>query len=473
MNIPPSPPAPPGPNVSGLVDAGRTRREWKQLRWWQLAFAFARRVFSAVAAGLLTVAWLVPIVASLTMVAAQIEPRWLSIGDWQSLSVGLAAAGVFWIVSGIVALPLALARHVNPRSWATMQARVASIEARTGLTGGSRGRGDLEAQMHLTHLKLAEADTWPALRWATRGGYIDLWNRIHRAEEALIEAASAVALKQIADRDRLRLEGAFEISPTLAQLLVDVTWWLTPGGRRWSRMAGISALRSLLSGLRPVKASERPIDLLSVPPVTSLEEAQARLRLVTTAINAFREKNWAGLIQLRNRTVSALLITETVAYGLLALAIGTPVSNHVLVTAVVYFLVAAMVGLLNHVIQLRRSSIAVEDYGLEEARLKLLPAVAGLAGVAGVMFIAILTNPAVVNAIRPSGEAGLVAPPDWDKIFSLSQNPLGLIVAAIFGLTPSLLVSRIRDLATTYERAIRSTQEAAPLELIEDARRHT
>jgi len=412
-----------------------------------------RRVISAYAAGLLTAAWLVPVMATILTMTAQVAP-WLSQGA-PSIVLGLGGAGALWTLLGVVALPLALPRYVNPRSWSTIQSRIAAIDARVTAMAPSSAGWYGEATRGLAHLKLAQADTWPALRWATRDGYIDLWNRIHHAEEALIEAGD-VDLLHVLDHTRLRLENAVNVSPRLGPLLDDVAGWLVwYGSRRSTRTIG----RLLHRAVRGRHAG-RAVFLSppSVLPISSDSQAYARLRLVTAAINAFGEKNWAGLIRLRNQSVSALLLCESVAYGLLVLAIAQAVAYRTLIAAIVYFLAAAAVGLLNHLIQLRSWSSAVEDYGLQEARLKLLPAVSGLAGVAGVMLVAILT-------------AGVTSLTNWDKVFSLTHNPFGLVVAALFGLAPSLLVRRLYDLAVRYESAIRSMQQVPQVDPRDEALR--
>src|SRR5690242_18728502 len=189
--------------------------------------AAVRRIPSAYAAGLLTAAWLAPITAGILTITAQLDPAFAQ--GVQSVVLGLAGAVVLWAAFGVLALPLALPRHVNPRSWSTIQSRIASIDARVEALPMSSAAWYGEASRNLDHMKLAESDTWPALRWATRGGYIDLWNRIHHAEEALIDSG-AVDLAQVLDRNRLRLENAGSISPRLSPLLDDVARWFVRSG---------------------------------------------------------------------------------------------------------------------------------------------------------------------------------------------------------------------------------------------------
>ncbi len=128
-----------------------------------------------------------------------------------------------------------------------------------------------------------------------------------------------------------------------------------------------------------------------------------------------------------------------------------------------YFLVGATVGLLKHIIQLRRSHIPVDDNGLERIRLTPLPALSGLTGVAGVLLVAILSSPGLTSVLQPNAQS--TAPighflPALSEVFSLDGNRAALVFAALFGIAPGLLVTRLGDLAVTYEQAIRSTQPA-------------
>jgi hypothetical protein len=106
----------------------------------------------------------------------------------------------------------------------------------------------------------------------------------------------------------------------------------------------------------------------------------------------------------------------------------------------------------------------VEDYGLSRARLIHTPLFSGLAAVGGVMLVMVL--PALVNlsAITPEGAAsasgGSMPPnvaPQLADIFQL--NAISLLVAALFGLTPGLLIDRLHQ-AETYTANIKAT--AAP-----------
>jgi hypothetical protein len=49
------------------------------------------------------------------------------------------------------------------------------------------------------------------------------------------------------------------------------------------------------------------------------------------------------------------------------------------------------------------------------------------------------------------------ATPPLGDIFDLTKNPVGILVAAVFGLTPSLLTDRLRPQAENYKADLRIT----------------
>jgi len=87
----------------------------------------------------------------------------------------------------------------------------------------------------------------------------------------------------------------------------------------------------------------------------------------------------------------------------------------------------------------------------------------GLAAIGGVVVVAMLhasLSGAIVEYAAPVGPGEVVptleAPP-LALIFDLDANRFGVVLAAIFGLTPSLLVARVQGLANRYQADLQST----------------
>src|SRR2546427_3989727 len=193
---------------------------------------------SAYAGGMLTVAWLVPIVAATSMLATALSKQWSGDGG---ILVSVIAAAAFWPLCGALAIPLTLPRYVNGQSWSDVQDRVTALRVRVDSVPEADRTGPpwLEATRHLEYLEgeISRTNGRPALRWATRTAYLELWSRIHRAEEAFIALASRDELEGLLVREQLRLEGVAEVSPLLTRIIENVEGWLgaTDGGGRPER----------------------------------------------------------------------------------------------------------------------------------------------------------------------------------------------------------------------------------------------
>jgi hypothetical protein len=160
--------------------------------------------------------------------------------------------------------------------------------------------------------------------------------------------------------------------------------------------------------------------------------ARAILRVVLHAINDFRDSRRAEIVRARNRLLLTIFVTSLLAYGIevVVLFAGAPPAN--LLAAILFFFVGATVGLLDRLRREARSSSAVDDYGLFEARLLHTPLLSGLAAVGGVLLINVA--PVLTTALSADPTAQL-AEINLADIYSLS-NIGGIVVAGVFGLTP-------------------------------------
>ena len=105
-------------------------------------------------------------------------------------------------------------------------------------------------------------------------------------------------------------------------------------------------------------------------------------------------------------------------------------------------------GLFNQLYLDASAETATEDYGLTTARLLHTPLFSGLAAVGGVLLIPILTSG--VNGAQPSLSLA--------KVFNLTQTPFSFVLAAIFGLTPTVLISRLHQEAEQYKADLKSSE---------------
>jgi hypothetical protein len=160
-------------------------------------------------------------------------------------------------------------------------------------------------------------------------------------------------------------------------------------------------------------------------------------------------------------------------YVLVSLGIVMQTPIDMIVAAASYFLVGAIVGLFSRLRTESEAERAIEDFGLSSARLIHRPLFSGLAAISGVVLIGMLSGP-LNSPLMPAGNvvgAGQAGPAavaaqvvPLDHIFDLQKYPFGLILAALFGLTPSLLIRRLEQETDKYKIDLKSTASSARAE---------
>jgi hypothetical protein len=232
-------------------------------------------------------------------------------------------------------------------------------------------------------------------------------------------------------------------------------------------------------------------------------EARIALREVRHALNDFRDASRSGLVQARSGIVGTMSLTGIITYVLLAFAINLNhksqgLSDPIAAAGVLYF-VGAVVGLFNRLYVESGDDNAVEDYGLSRTRTVLTPMLSGLAAVGGVLLTGMLAGVVDVSLITPNnpvaaatataaaavaatataattviatatpvatavaGAATPAAPPSPQVttiglIFNLQSFPFAVVLAAVFGLAPRLLLERLQNVSEQTRQNLKSTQ---------------
>ena len=189
---------------------------------------------------------------------------------------------------------------------------------------------------------------------------------------------------------------------------------------------------------RPVTSSGR-----QVIDVTTELEARSALREVRRTINEFRKGLWEGLVTTRNQLIGTTIITGLPAYVMLCFAIITGAPQASIMAATIFYMVGALTGLFGRLYIESKTDTAADDYDLTLARIVVTPVLAGLAAVGGVLLttmlsLTVLKSPALQTS---TSQLGLGA------IYNLNSNAFGIIVAAVFGLTPNLFINILQDKA--------------------------
>ena len=168
----------------------------------------------------------------------------------------------------------------------------------------------------------------------------------------------------------------------------------------------------------------------------------------------------------------SLVLTGTTSYLVLALAIiltwpairdatsdedSAKAAAAILpiVTGCGYFLIGAIVGLLQRAYGELGLKSEVEDFGLSTARLLHAPIVSGLAAVGGTLLTAIVAAPPVGLSLLDAAAGRSLL-----NAFSLTDYPMGVVVAAVFGLTPALLLERLVKIGEGLKTDIQTSTAA-------------
>lgn len=374
------------------------------------------------AAAFVATAWLVPWLCAFGLALAMGWEGSLPRIPGRAVSYGVILGLAAWPVIAAVYSPMTRPARAKPRSYGDLTNLLGVLQAKCqrsqeGSAAEVAARGEANEHLNFVHSKLDSG----GLEWVNGSGYMVAWQRAHRAEEALLGRADAAELYTEVLDDELQLDG--------------------------SRLPNRRRLEDLVSR---AKKSLRPDETAATPGKTpgsdDLGFIRASLREVRYAINDFRDTTWNGLLQLRNQTMAALILTEIAAFTLLGIGVLAPARQSAILAGVAFFLVGASVGLFNRLYHQSQADSAVEDYGLTTVSLLALPVFSGLAGVGGVLLFSLGSQPSV------AADAAL------ERVFDLQGNSMGLVTAAVFGAAPGLLLRRLGERAESYKSDLRSTQ---------------
>jgi hypothetical protein len=403
---------------------------------------FARdKRFSAYTVGLLATAVLVPGLAGFLSVILYLGSRFhefswfINRNGARAYGFGSLFAVGGWLLCAVAARNYARAAGANPSEYAKLKEIYDVLDARGKASQPAtpdQTAALAEAQVNLDYAAPSFAPDGPqrpSLRWGTGDAYLDLRERLHRAEEALIGVEPASLAVGEAGYDVRRIEGGrFADSKRLLENLA-------------TAQAGL--------GHDPNDAN-----------------ARATLRQVRRAINEYRDSLRAGLIRARNHLFATALYASLNAYGLLGVAMIWGANRSAILAAAAFYLIGATVGLFRQLQLASTATTTQEDYGLESMRLIQTPLFSGLAAVGGVVLLSIvpaLTPPVTTSspskpATASSGATTTNTIPSLDSIFDLTSNEKGLVIAAIFGLTPTLLVARLRAQSEGLKSGLKSSE---------------
>ena len=355
-------------------------------------YCLPETIWSSYCATLTATGILLPGVATLSTLLIFLAPCKVFCEDRWAPFWGSGITLLLWLILTIFFRRFTDARYAIPSSYGELCYRLAQLKSQMSVV--CRGNAFLDdtckstaCEQIRTQIKLIEKELVKGgVSWASARGYINVWNRLHRAEEAMIEVEPQETAIAGALTDVLRLQGS----------KIDQREDLTAQIRQAVEIIDSSAMRYL----QGTTATPLPLAIPAPPPAaagianasnsqsTPIRQARAILRDTRYAINEFRDGLWNGLIVARNRLIATMFYTGTTAYVLLAIAIIRGAEQSAIAAVSVYYLVGATIGLLNHLVSVSQNDTAVEDYGLSMARLITMPLICGLAAIGGVFLVA-------------------------------------------------------------------------------------
>lgn len=309
-------------------------------------------------------------------------------------------------------------------------------------------------------LQRLEADRGP--QWISGDGYVSVSRSLAELEVAAMDGMRAGELIDVAQFDKMRLAGSAVANRDA--LLADLN--------------NAIAIMQRASPQQPAAAAPTPPAPPPVPasalgpnppadPSSASAQAAARMTVkdVRRALNDYRDSSRENLANLRRKTLDAVTLAGVLGFFLTLLgALNGSDSNRVqLGSGAALFLVAAIVGVIAALNGLSNLTKAEDDFGLAGARLIATAVLSGLAGVGGVLLIYLsgaagaLANAVGASAAAASGASATASSIPLTDVFNLGKYPVTLVVAAVFGAAPSLLITSLTKLGDKYANNLTST----------------
>lgn len=282
--------------------------------------------------------------------------------------------------------------------------------------------------------------------WMAGIGYINVWRCMHYVQEACIEFEPEEDVLRDALHDELCIQGStIENSRELLQKLRLAVTTLNRSGAEYLNEP---ALESKDSAGKPGEPAQARWRLLTGNWTTTYsaskpgEPAQARavIRQVRHELLQFRDDRWESLVRTRNEVLKMTALTGLFVYFLCEFTILIFPSVLPLIEAIaLLFLIGAIAGLFSRLYSQSKTDVSIDDYQLTFARLMATPLYSGLAALGGVFIIQ---------------KIGLLS----NSTANFDINIPNILIAAIFGLTPTLFMNAIQREAEEYKKDLKSTE---------------
>ena len=321
---------------------------------------------------------------------------------------------------------LASPRFANSGVYRELSARhqeLASVAATVDGKNDPEAYAVLQSSLATVDAALAEDGTGgDGGSWAGGAAYVVVFNFVHRAEQALTKLLPEDAVVQQALYERSGLHGSSVANAQEQIVRLE---------RAIHALGGDAYLPQQRSGAAP----------------TDKRLARGIVQDAQTTVDDFRDSRRRGLVRARNRLFATVVFTGMVAYAGLGLALLAGAGTTQIIAGGTFYLIGASVGLFRQLRQAATAdSVTEEDFGLGMVRLVHIPLASGLAAIGGVVLTAYVT------ALNSASDV-----PPLSDVFDITLSPLGLVSAAVFGFTPSLLSSSLQSRAEKWKEELKSS----------------
>ena len=278
--------------------------------------------------------------------------------------------------------------------------------------------------------------------WISATGYMSAWKLMHRIDEAFIEIEPIEAVIHNALHDEMSLQDSTLTNrDDLLNKLRRAVKMLAPEAASYLNQQPPQVQQSpqddqaKQSGPRATSSTTQNTDNPNGTDeafsntIDSATQARTIIYEVRTTLHHFRDDRWDKLIRVRNQLMKMILVTGLLLYVLVEFAIMINVSVGMLKAAAILFFVGGLVGLFSRLYDQSKTDTSIDDFRLATARLIAGPLYSGLSAIGGVLVV--------------------------QRMFDLSVT--SILIAAAFGLTPSLFTSAIQKEADQYKTDLKST----------------
>jgi hypothetical protein len=431
-----------------------------------------------------------------------------SLGGWYVVIIALPGllTPMLWGLATYVA-PYGRPDRIDSNDYLKLRHRLLSVKARLKATPDDAAHGDAACQSacreaHDASEALCAFLKKPRIEWTLRTGYIYAWSLVHKAEEALIDCACIpdcdVLEEAKYDLDRVKGSGMTNEESLSYQLQLAI--------REIDPQALVYVKNQIVIPATGDGASD------DEEGTCCKTRPRAMAREARRALNAFRSDQYEGLLRARASLIRMISWTGGGVFLLTLLAIMVGAKATSLATALGLGILGALVGAFGRLYRQGNVKFQVEDLGLYSMQRVggiVASAVAAILGVllTVTLFYATLhsaltisaasssttptptgmqtpaSSPAPASGTRttsvqlepissrsvitasptPVGEAQPEATspatiPSLDDVFNLQETPLSPILAAIFGLLPSLVLTTLQQEASRFQTNLLKTE---------------